>query len=283
LNSNRNEGKKARIQALIMIIVGFVLIFCLLTATILYTVYDRSLIDFIQDFGKDEETAPEPEPEYINPALMDHSTAGSDFKDNLYIVTDAPLSNLSANPTISIKERAYYHHTISPTNFSEALFENHQHPESKITLQDLVRTNKPKYLMLNFSNAVLDLDEVSCKNFFGAILKLVKQASPDTTVIISGPIPVFSSNKIVSIKTIQRLDAILATMAGVLHEEGNDVYYLPSPSGAQFCNADGTLLDKYQDANHPGILDVTDGCWDYFNNHILQYSIPTTNSTEGTK
>ena len=80
MNTNNKEGKKARIQALILIITGFVLIFCILTATILYTVYDRSLIDFIQDFGKEEIKEPEPTPEYKNPAIMEYKKATEEIE-----------------------------------------------------------------------------------------------------------------------------------------------------------------------------------------------------------
>ena len=204
-----------------------------------------------------------------------------DYKENLLIITDSPLSNLSASQNISIKGSSYFHHTISPTNFHEVLLESYQHPDKQITMQDLLSEIKPKYLLVNFSNAVLDLDDIACKNFFTAVSKLVHEASPNTTLIISGPLPVFSSNDNVNIKTIYRIDTILAAMAGELHEEGYKVYYLPTPTGSSFCNEDGTLLDKYQDADNPNILDATDGCWDYFNNHILQYSIPHSIATEG--
>lgn len=282
MNTNNKEGKKARIQALILIITGFVLIFCILTATILYTVYDRSLIDFIQDFGKEEIKEPEPTPEYKNPAIMEYQKATEEYKENLLIITDSVLSNLSANSNLSIKENAYYNNTVSPTNFNEVLFENHQNPESKVTFQDLLNEKKPKYLLLNFSKAILDLDDKACENFFTAILKMVSDINSDITVIISGPIPIFASNTTTKIKTIVILDETLETISGKLHETGYKVYYLPTPTSqnSNLCNADGTLLDRYQDAADPDILDAIDGCWDYFNNHILQYSIPTATEAE---
>lgn len=283
MKKTNNEGKNARIQSLILIITGFVLIFCILTATILYTVYDRSLIDFIQDFGKEEPKDPEPEPEDINPALMEHKKADQTYKENLMVISDSPLSNLSANQNISIKGNSYFNHTISPTNFTEVPLESHQYPDEKVKMGDLIADKKPGYLLLNFSNAVLNLDDIECKNFFGAILKLVKEANESTTVIISGPLPVFSNTESVNTETINRLNNILASVTGDLNKEGNRVYYLPSPSDESFCNPDGTLLSKYQDANTPGILDAQDGCWHYFNNHILQYSIPTHVETKGQK
>jgi hypothetical protein len=282
LNTNNNEGKKARIQALILIITGFVLIFCILTATILYTVYDRSLIDFIQDFGKEEMKETEPTPEYKNPAIMEYQKATEEHKENLLIITDSVLSNLSANSNLSIKENAYYNNIVSPTNFNEVLFENHQNPDKKVTLQDLLSEKKPEYLLLNFSKAILDLNETACSNFFGAILKMVAEIDAQTTVIISGPLPVFASNTTTKIQIIQRLDKILETISGKLHESGYKVYYLPTPThqNSNLCNDNGTLLDRYQDADNADILDATDGCWDYFNNHILQYSIPTETEAE---
>ena len=133
--------------------------------------------------------------------------------------------------------------------------------------------------MLNFSNAVLDLDDISCKNFYGSILKLVKEISPETTVIISGPLPVFENNPTVQMVDIYRINEILATVAGELNEEGYAVYYLTTPTTSALCNADGTLLAQYQDGNNLS----THGCWVYFDKHILQYSIPKSLESTGTQ
>ena len=260
----------AKSKSVIAITLGFVLIFAILTSMILYTVYERSLIDFIQGIGREKEKPQEEVEEPVNPALLTEGTADQSFTDGLWILSDSVIAN-TMNLEISVKNRCYATSFISTTNYMEAVFSGIQDPESCLTIKEFVSTNKPKYLLINFSETGLTLEKNAVETLYKAIVNLILNNSPETTVILSGPLPLAGAEDIPA-KTIITLDSILAELAGKLNNNGQKVYYLPSPTS--FFDENQLLKSEYTDKN--GILNNR-GCGVYFNNYILRHPVPADN------
>ena len=267
MKSPKNEGKTSKIQSIVLIVLGFFLIFAILTSMILYTYYDRSLVDMIQGIGREEPKPEEPEPEpEPKPALLAESTANENFTNNLWIFSDACLGGVM-DLTVSASQRHFATSFISTTNYMEALFSGIAFPEQSYTMVELLSTNTPKYLLINFSGTGLSLPKDATENLYRSIVDLILKTCPETTVILSGPIPVSKSSEI-SAQAVIDLDTTLADLCDSLHKSGKNVYYLASP--ASFFDTDKHLKTEYAEEN--GVLNPL-GCEVYFN-YVLRHPVP---------
>lgn len=246
MKKKMSQGKSMKIQSIALIASGFVLIFALLSATILYTYYDRSLVHFIQGIGREEKPVEKPKEEPTNPALLMAATATAEYADNLYILSDSMISGI-ASLDVSIKDRCYFTQFISSTNYNEAVFTTPNLPDKEMTLSEFAKETKPGYLLLNFSGTGLTMQTEAITNLYNAILDVIFENSPKTVVILSGPLPVFPDSN-VNTENVVILDTILSGYCWHKQEEGKKVFYLPSP--ASFFDSAKTLKEVYRGENN---------------------------------
>lgn len=221
----------------------------------------------IQSIGREQPKAetPEPEPE-PSPALLAETTANEDFTSNLWILSDATLGGIM-DLTVSAHTRHFATSFISSTNFAEAPFVGSEFPEQSYTMAELLTTHTPKYLLINFSNTGLSLPNDATENLYRSIINLIMKHSPQTTVILSGPLPVTKTENI-SVQKIIDLDTLLAELCDGLHKNGKSIYYLPSP--VTFFDSQKYLKSEYVGEN--GALNQL-GCEVYFN-YVLRHPVP---------
>ncbi len=269
MKKKMSQGKSMKIQSIALIASGFVLMFALLSATILYTYYDHSLIYFIQGIGRQEEPKEEPKEEPTNPALLLAATATAEYTNNLYILSDSMLSGMPLLD-VSVKDRCYYTQFISSTNYTEAVFTTPNLPDKEMTLAEFAKETKPGYLLLNFSGTGLTMQTEAITNLYNAILDIIFENSPKTVVILSGPLPVFPGSN-VNTENVVILDTVLSGYSWQKQEEGKMVYYLPSP--ASFFDSGKTLKEQYQGENNS--LNEK-GCLTYYD-YILKHPVPENN------
>ncbi len=268
MKTPKKKGNSAKIQSIILIVFGFILIFSILTSMILYTVYDRSFINFIQGIGREEEVpTPEPQPE-VKPSMLLESTANAQYSEGLWILSDSVLAGIK-EIDISAKDRHFSTSFVSTTNYMEATFSGCASPDVSYTIAEFLAANTPKYLLINFSGTGLSLTEEATENLYRAIVDLILSESPETTVILSGPLPV-TSNSDIDAQAVIRLDQTLSALCDSLYEGGKPVYYLASP--ASFFDTNKYLKTEY--ALDTDVLNAL-GCELYFN-YILRHPVPVT-------
>jgi hypothetical protein len=168
--------------------------------------------------------------------------------------------------TVSVAGRCLSTSFISTTNYMEALFAGSENPELCYTLQEFVAAKKPPYLLINFSNTGLTLSTDATASLYTAIVNQILSVSPETTVILSGPLPLTADSGIHK-NSVLTLDETLATLAGNLHKNGLKVYYLASP--ISFFTEDQMLNPEFADEN--GNLNLL-GCETYFN-YVLRHPV----------
>ena len=169
---------------------------------------------------------------------------------------------------VSVKTRHFATPFISTTNYIEAPFSGSVSPEESKTMVELLSENTPEYLLINFSGTGLSLPLSATENLYRSIVDLILKTSPQTTIIISGPLPV-SEKSDVSAQKIIDLDTLLADLCDGLYKNGKSVYYLPSP--AAFFDANKHLKSEYASEN--STLNQL-GSEVYFN-YILRHPVPT--------
>lgn len=262
--SKSTKRNMMSLQAILMIVLGFVLIFFILTATILYTVYDRSLVDFIQGIGREKPQVVVDEPDPVNPALLLETNADKGYTDSLWMLSDAYTEEMKMLD-ISLRDRCFSTSFVSTTNYMEVVFTGNG--DESYTLTEFLTATTPKYLLLNFSGTGLTMDNDAVKLLYQAVLDVIWQHSPESTVILSGPLPVCGDNALHTAKVLQ-LDETLCKLAQSNNEKGKNAYYLPSPT--TFFEGDKTLKKEYiSEKNTVNAL----GCEVYFN-YVLRHPVP---------
>ena len=198
--------------------------------------------------------------------------AGQEYIDNIIFVGDSTTYGLK--PYKMLKDGKETKQVWTPKSgtltLSYATISKIVYPDdgSEITIAEAAEKKQPKMMVLTLGvNGVSFMEESFFKSEYAKLIALIKEASPDTVIILQSIFPVAKNYTSLSQINNTKISAANKWIAAVAESEG--VYFLDTYSA--LVNAEGWLPDEYQ--NGDGIHLNTAGFTVELNN-IRTHKVP---------
>jgi lysophospholipase L1-like esterase len=176
--------------------------------------------------------------------------AGQEYIDNIIFVGDSTTYGLK--PYKMLKDGKETKQVWTPKSgtltLSYATISKIVYPDdgSEITIAEAAKLKQPKMMVLTLGvNGVSFMEESFFKAEYSKLIALIKEASPETIIILQSIFPVAKNYTSLSQINNTKISAANKWIAAVAESEG--VYFLDTYSA--LVNAEGWLPDEYQNGD----------------------------------
>ncbi|MBE6700979.1 MAG: hypothetical protein E7582_03725 [Ruminococcaceae bacterium] len=194
--------------------------------------------------------------ELFDDTILDKSEdAGQEYIDDMIFIGDSTTHGMAYYGVL--KGGKNTNQVWTPKSGTLAMWnlltENIVYPEddSEMSIADAIHLKTPKTVVLTLGvNGVSSLSEENFKKYYNDLVKIIKEKSPETNIILQSIYPVcdYYEVKSISMEKINRANVWIAEIA-----KENEVYYLNTISALvgengylinDYCNGDGIHISK---------------------------------------